>query len=157
MNKKNKIITGFLFVASYFVLFIIWGFVSNALLVPWDGTLPQDRPALGSLSRTVNDYFEASNGSYWPTVILVTVSLLIVILRMKKQGTGQTYQVLDSVAVSNFLYIGLLTTLFFIYSLIVPARAEIGYSFFAIGINLIAIAALFFVQLFPQLLVKRKM
>jgi len=146
MNNKNRIVTIFLFAASYFGLFIIWGFVINALLVPWDGTLPKDRPPLGELTRTFNDYFEVGVGAYLPLVILLAISLLLIVLRIRNQGAAKTHQVLEHAAVSNLLYIGLLITLFFLYSWIMPPRAEAAYSLFGIIVNLAGIIALLVVQ-----------
>lgn len=147
IKRTNQIIDVFLFVASYFGLFIIWGFVINALLVPLDGALLQDRLPLESTVRTINDYFEtASFGSYLPYIILFGMSLLIVLLRMKKKGLTQAFQVLEHAAVSNFLYIGLLVTLFFVYSWIVPSQSEVAYNPVAIIIHLAGIIVLFVVQ-----------
>jgi hypothetical protein len=149
MNSKrtNQIIDVFLFAASFLGLFIIWGFVINALLVPWDGTLPQDRPPLGSSVRTINDYFEtASFGSYLPYIILFGISLLIVLLRIKKKGLSQVFQLLEHTAVSNFLYIGFLVTLFFVYLWLTPSQTEAAYNPVAIIIHLVGIIVLFAVQ-----------
>lgn len=149
MNSKrtNQIIDVFLFVTSYLGLFIIWAFVINALLVPWDGTLPQDRPPLGSTVRNINDYFEVSSfGSHLPYIILFVISLLIILLRIKKKGLTQVFQVLEHSAVSNFLYIGLLITLFFVYSLLSPSQAEAAYNPIAIIIHVAGIIVLFAVQ-----------
>ena len=146
-NRTNQIIDVFLFAASYFGLFIIWDFVINALLVPWDGTLPQDRPPLGSTVRSINDYFEITSfGSYLPFIILFGVSLLIVLLRIKKKGRAQVFQVLEHAAVSNFLYIGLLVTLFFVYSWLAPSQTEASYNPVAIIIHLAGIIVLFAIQ-----------
>jgi len=149
MNTKptNKIITILLFVASYLGLFIIWAFVINTLLVPWDGTLPQDRPPLGTTIRTINDYFEVSSfGSYLPFILLFIISLLIVLLRIRKKSRGQVYKIFEHTAFSNFIYIGLLITIFFIYVWLMPSQSKTAYNPLSIIIHLAGIIILFGVQ-----------
>jgi uncharacterized membrane protein len=146
MNKNGKIITGFLFTASYIGLFIIWSTVINSLLVPWDGTLPQDRPPSGTISGSVNEYFETSVGLYLILAILFAISLSIMALRIKKTGTAKTYQILEHTAISNLLYMGLLITLFALYAWIAPFKQDVGYSWFGIIMIIAGIIGLFAVQ-----------
>jgi hypothetical protein len=137
----------FIFMTSYLGLFIMWGFIVNSLLVPWDGVSSQDRPPLGSTSYNINNYFETSSfGSYIPLMVLFVISLLIILLRIKKEGVTHTLEILEHTAVTNFLYIGLLVTLFFAYSWLVPPQAETSYNTGAIIIQLVGIVVLFGVQ-----------
>ena len=75
-----------------------------------------------------------------------TNSLLLVVLRIKRQGTSKMYQIFEHSAVSNFFYIGLIVTLFFIYSWITPIQTEATYSPFGIIVNLAGIIVLFVFQ-----------
>jgi hypothetical protein len=148
-HKKciNKIINIFLFLTSYLGIFIIWSSIINALLVPWDAILPQNRPPLGSIARTINDYFEISHfGSYIPYIILFGISLCILLLRIRKKGLKKIFQIVEHTALSHFLYIGLIIPLFVIYSWLKPIESEVGYNPLAIILHLAGISILFYVQ-----------
>ncbi len=49
--------------------------LTEGLLVPWDTTA--QRPALGTLARTVNDFFEDAPGALIPAVAVVGASALV--------------------------------------------------------------------------------
>lgn len=152
MNTKLKAWILFLYVFSLMALFTVWSLLFNALLVPWDGTLPADRPAVGTWERSLNDFFEAGMGSAvlsWIVYALIGTSLLIVFLRMRKIGQHSLHRILDYAAITNFLYVGLFFALTFLYVFLAPQpefNSKISFNLVAMIMHVMAIIALFYMQ-----------
>lgn len=133
----------FLLIGSYLILFFIWDLLVNSLLVPWDGTLPSDRPATGTIARDFNDFFEAGSGSLIPlSLILVIIGVLILIIRIKKDQK-HAINAIEYTAITNMLYIPLaVLSDILIQSFI----TDIGYHISRSAVHLLFIIILFFAQ-----------
>jgi len=88
-------------VTLFFVILLMNGF-TEMVFVPWDTTSVELRPEIGTLERSVNDFFEAGIGSKLLSIILIGGSFLIFIFRFKKEA--QKDQLLYLFAFLNFLF-----------------------------------------------------
>lgn len=145
INKK-LLIDKLALLCSYFGLFVFWSFLLNYLLAPWDGTLPTERPPLGTLDRSLNDFFESNiYGSTIPLIILIIVSIAVCAYKIKTNKKDSVNAVTHLTS-TNLLYIGLITTFSIIYLTINPS-SSIDYNPYAITLHTLAIIGLFTVQL----------
>jgi len=139
-------------VGTWFFLWIWLAAATEGWLVPWD-TAP-GRPPVGTIARTVNDFFEVAPGAILPSTFFVLVSAILFVLRFTR--TGNKVSLLFFFAVSNFIF-GVLAILLTSVAHQLPhlwlsqprPRLDIGFhqTWPAIVITAILIIFLFAVQL----------
>jgi hypothetical protein len=145
-SDKKLLIDKLALLCSYFGLFVLWSFLVNYLLAPWDGALLEQRPPIGTIDRTLNNFFESNiYGSTIPLLILVLVSLAICIYKLKSNYKDSTKSIIHLTS-TNLLYIGVLTTFSVIY-LTISSSNPADYNPYAITLHAFAILALFAVQI----------
>lgn len=96
---------------SWAVLFFLWMLLTELILVPWDTAV--ERPAVGTLARTINDFFEASPGAYVLPTIVLALSLWLTFPALRRRlSTAYNF------AAINFACVGL-SIIFFTLSALV--------------------------------------
>lgn len=116
---------------TWHALFVWLAALTEAFLVPWD--LTADRPAAGSWSRAVNDFFEAPPGSRLLSCVVVAGSAALFAARMARTADRRWLPWLF--AATNLAFIALDLALSLLLSLplalALPARrsvADLGYA-----------------------------
>lgn len=141
----QHIVTLIIFLFSYLMLFIFWNILTDALLVPWDTTFIDDRPALGTSSRIINDFFEGGIGSYIPLATLFIASMTIFVVRIIKKQHKLLFVAMHT-AVTNFFYIGIMISGVVLYNIVFPIVEKISYNPISILLHIGLLIVLFFVQ-----------
>ncbi len=139
-------------VGTWFFLWILLAAATEGWLVPWD-TVP-GRPPLGTIARTINDFFEIAPGAVLPSTFFVLVSLVVFLLRFTR--SDNKVSLLFFFAASNFVF-GVLVILLASFSLQLPnlwlsqprPRFDTGFhqTWPAIVITVILVMFLFALQL----------
>lgn len=141
MKKLSKYLApSFLLVGSYVVLFLIWDFMINSILVPWDGTLPENRPEVGTLMRDMNDFFEKLNVSL--PLILVLIGVLILFVRTR---------IYPKKVISSIEYAGITNMMYMVVAVLVDIlmqllSEDIGYNLSRMIVHVALVSMLFFMQ-----------
>lgn len=136
---------------TWFFLWVWFAAMTEGWLVPWD-TAP-GCPPVGTLARTINDFFEVAPGAYLPATLFVLADAGILALRLRRDGNRAIWPFFF--AVSNLAF-GVLATILAIFSHQLPnlwlpqPRPEFDTGFHrtwpAIAITTILITVLFTVQ-----------
>ncbi|MFN8374942.1 MAG: hypothetical protein U0694_18960 [Anaerolineae bacterium] len=100
-----------LLLLSWGVLFFLWMLLTELILVPWDTAI--ERPEVGTLARTVNDFFEAAPGAYILPTIVLALSLWLTFPALRRRLTTAY-----SFAAINFACVGL-CIIFFTFSALI--------------------------------------
>ncbi len=74
-------------VATWYVMFWWLAGATEILLAPWD-TTPQ-RPPVGTLARSVNDFFEDAPGAYLPPATAVGASVVLFAVGFVRKRAGR--------------------------------------------------------------------
>ena len=77
LQQVSNVLTVALLIFSWFACYLWIMLITEGWGAPWD-TSPI-RPPIGHWQRSINDFFESGIGMYLPTVIFLTISLLIYI------------------------------------------------------------------------------
>jgi hypothetical protein len=136
----------------WFVLWMWFLLMTEGWLVPWDTT--SIRPPVGSLVRTINDFFEVAPGGYLPATLFVLADASIFVWRFRRVGNRMLLPFFF--AISNLAF-GVLATVLAILSHQLPnlwlpqPRPEFDAGFHltwpAIASTAILVTILFTVQL----------
>ncbi len=89
---------------TWWILFIGVGFTTWSL-APYDSTLLEHHPPLGTWQRSMNDFFESPPGSYLPSTLVVGASVLLVVVALYR-ATGTSFECAKMIlafAASNIL------------------------------------------------------
>jgi|GEM_PF-2354364 len=68
-------------IGTWKFLWFVFAFLTECLLVPWDDL--GDRPPVGTLARTINDFFEGSPGDYIPSTVFTVANVSLFLLQFR--------------------------------------------------------------------------
>ncbi len=90
-----------------FTWWMLFGGVQIATwsLMPYDGTLAERHPPLGTLERSLNDFFESPPGSNLPAALVVGTSIILLVVALLRipGRSGERAKLVLGFAAMNFI------------------------------------------------------
>lgn len=86
---------------TWLLLFFLMMFFAELILVPWDTAI--DQPALGTLARTVNDFFDTFPGSWSVPALLILSSIWLTLPLLRRHPSASL-----KLIATNLIFIGVL-------------------------------------------------
>lgn len=92
-------------IGTWMLLFVAVAGITEAWMAPWDVRL--NRPALGTIERTLNDFFEEEPGAIMFAGLLVTISVGLFLTRMVFSANRTRIPWTFAAANLGFVFVGI--------------------------------------------------
>ncbi|MFA6098985.1 MAG: hypothetical protein WCV50_05605 [Patescibacteria group bacterium] len=122
-----------LIVASIILFFVI-SLITEMILVPYDLTMPEMRPAVGTFARELNDFFEGGIGAVLPSIVVI-VLLWYSFIKQSYNKIKEANQLNRAQAITFFIILSA-AAYAFIFNLQLKEYSSFAFPLAALGVTL---------------------